>query len=593
MTQREQRRWLQRMQEINQTYGTNFQNLEEVAEFQRAFGLVGDGKIGPKTESKIQSIITNESASSDYDYNDPNLFVPTSYFGLSDDSILALNNINTQVANGLNGNVNPENYESTIFWADQNGNLVPQSKLRKWRDSQIQLLQQQTNPEEESWVDYMGGRVSDFINGIKRDYARWKETAGKYDRSNPFRQGSDDVANTIFAIALTACAGAGLSGLYSTLVKGGVAALPEVLATLGASYAGEELWEAAVLEITGETWDDLQKRAGIYGYNRALNQPGAYAGGYAGNTAYRTAVKNAPSLFQNAIAWLEGNTPRVRVANQPTGVKKAPSGGDPAAMKTELTEPELFGLNEEYIQPGELIVEKAPTSSGNYGKSNNTGYQRTYTTPKGARGSASGQPSRVQGGQSYGQAGRGVQGRTMRDVQGGRAQTPQDYIEYSPYPEFASMTFEPGILGVPIVPPTPTEEPPEQPPIIIGPPPEEPQTGYEKVETVDDEWRDMYLKTKLEQGEGATFYWKGSPGHPEMLYKIKGGGKGGRVYGRHVANHDGYRAIDSTSYSIGNKKRWQPGVRPLNYDVPPEATLGEQIIFKSGGKLVKKPKYLQ
>lgn len=589
--------WVKIMHDTNAQYGTNFQSLEDVKQFQRAFNLVDDGKIGPNTREKILSIINNQQSDVNYDYNDPDLFVPTSYFDLSDNSILALNDTKIPVANGINGDVNPANYPSTTFWADRNGDLAKQSQLRKWRDAQIQLLQQQTNPEQESWVNYMGGRVNDFINGIKQDYSKWQQTAGQYDQSNPFRQGSDAVANTIYAIALSACMGAGLSGLYTTLVEGGLAALPEVLATLGTSYIGQQAWESATVNITGESWDDLQKRAGIWEYNRALNQPGAYVGGYIGNTAYRNIVNNAPAIFQNALSWLEGNIPRVRIANQPTGVKKAPSNGDPAVMKTELMEPELLGIHEEYINPGEVIVQKAPTSSSNYGKTSRVGYKGNYTTHKGARGSASGQPSRVQVGGSggYGSGQSGVQGRVMQNGVQGKANTPQDFIEYNPYPEFAPLSVESGILGVPIVPPAQTEEPPDQPPIIIGPPPEEPQTGFEKVTKLErDPWEIEFEKQKKIQGEGGLFYWPGheNSAHLPMWYRIKMGGRDVPTYRRDVANHGGYRAIDSTKMTLGNPNNWNIGMRQLGYDVPDDATLGEQIIYKVGGKLVKKPKYL-
>ena len=44
--------WLKQMQLANEKYGTNFQSIEDVNTFQKANGLLVDGKIGQETQKK-------------------------------------------------------------------------------------------------------------------------------------------------------------------------------------------------------------------------------------------------------------------------------------------------------------------------------------------------------------------------------------------------------------------------------------------------------------------------------------------------------------------------------------------------------------
>lgn len=55
-------KWLRRIAEMQEKYGTTFKTIQDVRNFQRKHGLVVDGKIGEKTEAKIKELYTQRPA---------------------------------------------------------------------------------------------------------------------------------------------------------------------------------------------------------------------------------------------------------------------------------------------------------------------------------------------------------------------------------------------------------------------------------------------------------------------------------------------------------------------------------------------------
>lgn len=55
-------KWLKRITEMGEKYGTTFKTMQDVRNFQIKHGLVVDGKIGPETEKKNTGTVRKESS---------------------------------------------------------------------------------------------------------------------------------------------------------------------------------------------------------------------------------------------------------------------------------------------------------------------------------------------------------------------------------------------------------------------------------------------------------------------------------------------------------------------------------------------------
>ena len=59
-------KWLKRITEMSEKYGTTFKTMNDVKRFQKKYGLKVDGKIGPKTEAKIKELYDKTHKPSKY-----------------------------------------------------------------------------------------------------------------------------------------------------------------------------------------------------------------------------------------------------------------------------------------------------------------------------------------------------------------------------------------------------------------------------------------------------------------------------------------------------------------------------------------------
>lgn len=478
-------KWLKRIEEINQKYGTTLKTMQDVRAFQRKHGLVVDGKLGEKTEAKIKEL---------YDKRKP--------------------------AKGMTEN-NPIVLPETIVEAPK---VDRRSALGKIADDFI---------------------MNDPVFGQRRQQA----VAEHYDESNPFRQGNDLVANAITNAALTAMTGAGVYNLGTSLIANGARGLFPLAATIGGAYAGNEAFDSAVEGATGVPWDQHLAMAGMDEYGRTLFKPGAWAGSYGAGKLTNGVLTGA----QNARAWFENNMPRMAVT--PEGVVE--------------------------VAPGQQVTLTGRPVSYQQASQGNTGYQGRYTTKTGgSRGSSAGQNGRVQSGQSYGQASRGVQERVMGStgkVKDGSASMTftNPFTPYTPPSPWSGWLPWGGTTYVP-----PTAPPPEEPPVVAP----KPETRLEEYRP----YNDPFLKWYALQPEGTTQYYPGDQVHKAGPYVIIRTKADPKSTVRLVGDSQGWVVPDSTS--IRYNVAIPPQVNELPGGVPAEAERSKEKItgYRRGGKLIRK-----
>lgn len=473
-------KWLQRIAEMQQKYGTTFKTMADVRAFQKKHGLLVDGKIGDQTEAKIKEL---------YDQRPP--------------------------ARGTEQN--PIQLPEVTVTAPRVDN---RSHLRKIAD------------------DFT---MNDPVFGKRRQ----RLVAQNYGEDNPFRQGNDMIANAITDVALTAMTGLGVGNLVKSVAAQGAKSLIPLAATVGGAAVGQQAFDQAVEGATGKTWDEHLARGGMDNYGRALFKPGAWAGSYGAGKA-ANAMMNG---IQNVKPWLENSLPRMTMTSE--------------------------GAVE--LQPGQtLTLSGRPVGFQNAGQGN-FGYQSRFTTKTGGgRGSAAGQKGRVQSGQSYGQASRGIQERVMGDRRVGKGGTngetyTNQFSDYTPGTPWSGWLPWGGKQYVPTITP-----PPEEPPKLNVP-----EFRLEEFKP----YQDPFLKWYAKQPEGTTQTYSGDPVHKPGPYLIKRTNPDPVSTVRLVGDNKGFVVPDSTTvkYNI----QLPPQVNVLQGGVPAEAVRSTEKItgYRKGGRL--------
>ena len=472
-------KWLKRIQEMREKYGTTFMTMEDVYRFQVKYGLKKrDGKIGPETEGKIKELYINR--------------------------------------------------KPKVGMSESNPFVLPE------------LVVTAPKVDKRSRVEKI---VDDFATNDPIFGQRRQELVSRYyDEKNPFRVGNDMVANVIMDAALTALTGVGLGSLAKQLVSQGTKALPTILATVAGAEGGQELFDQAILKMTGRPFDQYLQESGMDRYGRALFKPGAWAGGYGAGKVANTVMSG------NAQAWFENIIPRYTITSQ--GMVK--------------------------LAPGETISWGPRPAGYQTGTQGTSMYQGSYTTKGGyGRGSSAGQSGRVQAASGR-QTTEGVQHRVMKDINSKGAKGSETYTHgNTPYTEPGSAGFIP-VPGMPYIPIVPPVTPP-------GTPPQEP-IRYEEYTPYED----PFIKWFGKQKEGTTAYYQGDPNHREGWYKIKRTKADPKATRRRVADEEGQVVPDSTTYKYNVTRG--PEVNKLQGGVPKEAKRSDEKIigFRSGGSLINR-----
>lgn len=363
-----------------------------------------------------------------------------------------------------------------------------------------------TVPAPFNFFDYIANQANNWWEQESATNPIWgerrRDIVGKYyDTNNSFRQGNDDVANTIMSIVLTTATGLGLGSVAKTLMTQGVKALPGVLAAIAGAKGGQEALDAVTQEMTGRTWTEHLDDAGLSDYNQALFQPGAWGGSYAASKAVNGLIMNGPQ-------WVANQIPRTTIT--PKGPIE--------------------------VQPGEVVdvVTGRPISFSQTPQGVSV-YKGNWTTKTGAQGSSSGQPNRVQVSNSIPG---GVQRRVMLDINGVPGNNVTTYNYYNPY---ASMSGVPGYM-LPWFTTVPLETPPFTPP--------EYNFRYEEYTPYDDPFLNWFGEQKGTDTENTIQYWNGEnsswPAGPYWIsWSTNGDPKSER---RRVGDQQGYVIPDSSSY---------------------------------------------
>ena len=271
-------KWLRHLQYINERYGTNFKNLNDVKKFQKKYGLVADGKIGPKTEAQIASI----------------------YAKIKDAEEIGLGPIQLPELEVIGHT--PTFTEKYIL-----------------------------SPLQRAVTDF---RETDPLFGNRRIELVDKN----YGEDNPFKEGADAVGNVSVDTLMTALGIKGISGVAKLVASQGAKAIPQILATLYGAKKGKELWDNVALKMTGKTWEESLAESGFDPFGQATVQPGAWIGSYAGSVAGRLlteAALNAPYYLANArprlamtpegpVELQPGET--VEISGRPIPYQQAPQG---------------------------------------------------------------------------------------------------------------------------------------------------------------------------------------------------------------------------------------------------------------------------
>lgn len=246
-------KWLKKIAEMREKYGTTFKTLQDVKRFQKKYGLKVDGKIGEKTEKKIRELYEKHP---------------------------------------------PKGTEQNPIQLKE----VTVTTKKPQKPDERNIL-------EQAWDDFI---ENDPIFGKRRQ----KLVGEHYGPDNPFRQGNDLVANAIINGGLTATTGVGAGNILKSLVTQGVKSIPALAAAIGGAAAGQQVFDAAVEGATGASWDEHLARAGMDPYGRALFVPGAWVGSYGAGKATNAIVNNARPWFENSLPRLT-ITPEGSVTLQP------------------------------------------------------------------------------------------------------------------------------------------------------------------------------------------------------------------------------------------------------------------------------------
>lgn len=224
-------KWLRRITEMQEKYGTTFKTMQDVRNFQRKHGLVVDGKIGEKTEAKIRELYAQRPPAK----------------GSTPDNPIQLPEVTVTAPK-----------------------VDKRSALGKIADDFI---------------------ANDPIFGKRRQ----KVVGEHYGEDNPFRQGNDMVANAIANTALTAATGMGVYNLGASLITQGARGIIPLAATIGGAAVGQQAFDQAIEGATGKTWDEHLARGGMDDYGRALFKPGAWAGSYGAGKAANAVLNGIPN----------------------------------------------------------------------------------------------------------------------------------------------------------------------------------------------------------------------------------------------------------------------------------------------------------
>lgn len=370
-----------------------------------------------------------------------------------------------------------------------------------------------------------------------------------YGADNPFRQGADDAANLVTTVAMAPGIGNGLGNVVNYAVTNGVKSIFPIATAIAGGAAGAQLWNTGYEAVTGHDYNEDLANMGVNGLNRTLMNPGGYLGSYAGGYM-------GDAVLNNGYATLSGTQPATVMTSQ-----------GPVTL-----------------QPGETITFNGRPITYQQAGQGNFGYQRGYTTPKGVRGSASGQSNRVQS--NAGTSGRtssnAVQSRTMRDTRSGKGKVSETYSN-TPVP-FVAPTWNgymPWFGYVPVEPPvTPPVTPPATPPV-------EPENRV--VETT--EVRDPFAKWFSRQKEGTVQYYEGDVNHgPGWYYIIWGGNVGETPWTqRRVGTYPEGRVVpDSSRVSPGATEN---SVTVIPGGVDPNATVSETEFIRGFGPVDNSNRY--
>ena len=328
-------KWLKKITEMSEKYGTTFKTMNDVKRFQKKYGLKVDGKIGPKTEAKIKELYDKTHKPSKYK-------LATKY---------------TEKDKDAQGVYQLDGVEVTVpqlsFWEKQKRSLANQ-----WADFQ------KNNP----------------IFGSTR-----REVAQKYANTD-FRKASDDVANAIFDLFLLASSVGPATKIGKALAS---KELPQILAKLGISFAGAELgamtFDELYKQITGKSYYEAADEMGLWDINKGLTNPGGWMGGYAASYT----ADAFPTMVKNVRPWFEGQFPRY--AWTPEGVIELQPG--------ESYTPRLPESQNTFVYKNRFTTKTggAGSSSGQKGRVQRTGQgatsgvqervmQDTKTTKRGKKG---------------------------------------------------------------------------------------------------------------------------------------------------------------------------------------------------------------